>query len=408
MNNVLASQKPTIFIDEAGLGLKAEDNAQTVVGHKATSPHEIHFQGAELTGIAGAMAEHSTASIDELCKLRQGIADINLRKAALSVDKRAGHVFENWHSGTYNASARAAGDRVTTAVTGSRGGFPIDPRVDIKITQGAKVLMEIQAKCCSSAGRSAVSVAKARYVGTQRIIPAEQVKIAKSALLRSAAGKQGSPNPLAREIGKIRAESARKVAARITAAGHESRPLSHSDAQKLAQGKTGKIDGMIVGQSIGAAVQNGAVSGAILGSGISVATNLHGVINGTVSAADAATSVAIDATTSAARGAGTVLVAEGVKYAGAQVLTKEVAQAFIKGSAPLAVAGCAVELAIDTCRGELTVEKAAKSAGRAASAWAGCEGGALLGTAIMPGVGTVVGGIVGGLAASLGFNMLFE
>jgi len=245
-------------------------------------------------------------------------------------------------------------------------------------------------------------------VGTQRVIPSEQVKVAKDALLRSAAGKQVSANPLAHRIGKIRAETAKNVAAKITAAGHESRPLSHSDAQRLAQGKTGKLDGLIMRKSIGAAVQNGAVSGALIGSGISVATNLHGMINGGVSVTKAATAVAVDTTTSAARGAGTVLVAEGVKYVGKQVLTKGAAQAFIKGSAPLAVAGCAVELAIDTCRGELTVEKAAKSAGRAASAWAGCEGGAMLGTAIMPGVGTVVGGIVGGLAASLGFNMLFE
>ena len=369
---------------------------------------KFQFQGAELAKMVVTLGKRSTASINELCKLRQGIADINLRKAAVSVDKRAGHVFEDWHAGTFNANARAARDRRTTAVTGTRGGFPIDPRVDIKITQGTKVLTKIQAKCCSSARRSAVSVAKARYVGTQRVIPSEQVNVAKDDLLRSAAGKQRSPNPLAHKIGKIRAETAKKVAAKITAAGHESRPLSHSDAQRLAQGKTGKLDSLIVAKSIGAAVKNGAVSGALHGSGFSVATNLHGMINGRLSVAEAATAVAVDTTTSAARGAGTVLVAEGVKYAGKQVLTKGAAQAFIKGSAPLAVAGCAVELAIDTCRGEFTVEKAAKSAGRAASAWAGCEGGAMLGTVIMPGVGTIVGGIVGGLAASLGFNMLFE
>jgi len=38
----------------------------------------------------------------------------------MSLDKRAGFIFEEVHAGTFNAAARKAGDLKTTALTGGR------------------------------------------------------------------------------------------------------------------------------------------------------------------------------------------------------------------------------------------------------------------------------------------------
>lgn len=59
-----------------------------------------------------------------------------------------------------------------------------------------------------------------------------------------------------------------------------------------------------------------------------------------------------------------------------RALSANAARAFTAGSGSLAVAGRAAELVTDAYKGDLTVEKVARSATLAASGWAGAEGGA--------------------------------
>lgn len=358
-------------------------------------------QGAELSGLVNAIGRNHTASIAELAKTKDAIDAINRSKAAMSVDKRAGFIFEEVVAGTFNAAARKAGDVKTTAMTGGRGGFGTDPRVDIRVERSGKVIAEAQAKCCRTPERTAVSIAKPKYAGTERIVPAGQGEPIQKMLSASANAKATSGNPRMRELGAARQEASTKVAERLEAGGHKSRPVSHKDAIKMAKGDTSKVSQMIAVETITSAATSGAKSGAAFSGCVSAFASTSKVLKGEMSVKDAAKTIAKDTVVGGARSAATAVVAEGVKSVAKSSLSKAAAASVLRGAGPLAVAGCVVDVVSDACKGELTAKTAAKSVTRAAGGWAGAEGGAALGTLICPGVGTVVGGILGGVCGSL-------
>jgi hypothetical protein len=358
-------------------------------------------QGAELFGLIKEFGKNRNAGIDELKKMKDAVKSVNLSKAAMSADKRAGFIFEEVVAGTYNSAARKAGDFNTTAMTGTKGGFGIDPKVDIRVVKGGKVIAEAQAKCCGNPARTAVSVAKPKYEGTQRVVPAGQGQPVKKMLTDSAKGKATSPNQRMREIGAARQEAAGKVTEQLKAGGHKSDSVSHKDAITMAKGDTSKISQMIAMETVASAALSGAKSGAAFSGGISAVTSVYDVLNGKASAKEAIKTVATETLVGGARSAATSLAAEGVKLAAKRSLSQATAGALLRGAGPMAVAGCVVDVVSDACKGELTAESAAKSVTRAAGGWAGAEGGAALGTLIFPGLGTVIGGVVGGIFGSM-------
>lgn len=362
---------------------------------------KYHPQGAETAHLAQRLGANDQAGIGELKKLAGRIEAINASKAAMSLDKRAGFIFEEVHAGTFNAAARKAGDLKTTALTGGTGGFAGDQRVDIRVVRGDKIVAEAQAKCCRSAKRSAVSSAKSQYAGTQRIVPDDQVAAARDMLSKSAKAKATSPKSRMREIGANRDEAASKLTGKLKAAGHESKAVRHAQAQHLASGDTSSITRLIMSETVTSAASNAAKSGLVLSTAISAVSGLAKIANGEISAKEMAGAVIVDGVGGAARSAATAVAAEGVKVIAKRALAESAAKAFVAGSGPMAVAGCAADLVIDACKGELTVKKAARSATRAAGGWAGAEGGALVGSAIFPGVGTVIGAVLGGMGGSL-------
>ena len=360
-------------------------------------------QGAELDQLSRAATRNDTASREALEETKRRIRHIAATKARMSTDQRAGFVFEEYHAGTFNAAALKAGDHLTKAKTGIDAGFVNDPRVDIVVQSGKQTVAEVQAKCCGSAGRTAVSVAQPRYAGTDRLVPSDQAKAVKSALSRSAASKARSPNPSMRAKGVTRGEAAPKVTDRVKANGHSSKPISHAETQAMANGNLRVLDRMIARNRITSAAKGGATAGAAAGGVISLASNLVDLGKGKKSGADAAVAIAKDTAVSAGRGAATAILTEGVKIAGKQMLRRGAAKSLLKGSAPAAIAGCAIDMVGDAWRGELTAEKAAKNVGRAGSAWAG----AALGTLIGGPIGTLVA-LLGGLAFSRGFSAIFD
>lgn len=364
--------------------------------------------GVEVSLTGQQVAKNGYAAAAELSKTIDRIQDINLTKAAMSVDKRAGFIFEEFHAGTFNAAARKTGDHVTTAKTGIDAGFVNDPRVDIVVTNGKKKLAEVQAKCCGSVGRSAVSVAKKKYAGTDRLVASDQAEEVKSALKRSAAKKVTSSNPAVQAKGLDRAEAAKKVTDRIKAKGHSSKPVTHAETQNMAKGDLRALERMAAKESLSSAAKGGATAGAAIGGGLSVATNVYDAVTRKKTVKEAAMEVGKDTVVSAARGAASAALTEGVKVGAKQVLGKEAVKSLIKGSGPAAIAGCAIDMVEDAVKGELTVKKATKNVGKAGSAWAGAEGGAVVGAMIGGPPGAIIGGIVGGLAASLGFSALFD
>lgn len=358
-------------------------------------------QGAELFGLEKVLGKNRKAGIAELTKMKEAITKINQAKSAMSADKRAGFIFEEVVAGTYNAAARKAGDFKTTATTGSSGGFGTDPRVDIRVERSGTVIAEAQAKCCRTAERTAVSIAKPKYAGTERIVPAGQAKPVQKMLSDSAKAKASSENARMREIGVARQEASTKVVERLDAGGHKSQSVSHKDAMRLAEGDTSKISQVIAVETMTSAVVSGAKSGAIFSGAVSTLTSAHKVFKGEMSAKEAAKTVVSETVAGGARSAVTVAMAEGMKTVAKRTLTNSVATTFLRGSGPMAVAGGVVDIVSDAYKGELTVKSAAKSATKAAGGWAGAQGGAMLGTAICPGVGTILGGILGGMGGAI-------
>ncbi len=353
--------------------------------------------GPECAALNAALGRNSAASVAALEDTAAKIRAISA--SALPRDKSVGFIFEEFAAGTFNAAAAKAGDTRTTAITGAAGGFARDPRVDIRVTRNSRTISNVQAKCCKTPKRTAVAVAKPRYAGTERLVPAGQGDTVRQTLAASGAKKALSANPCAREVGRARTEAAGKVTETLNAAGHASTPASYADLAKMAGGDTSKISLMIATETVTSAAIGGAKSGVAIGGIVNSVVTGARCLKGAVSAQDALKTICVDTAAGGVRGAATNVVAEGVKAA-ACYATPKAAAAFVRGAAPLAIAGGIVDVAIDAYNGELTVKGAARSATRAAGGWVGAEAGAALGTVIFPGLGTILGGLVGGLVGS--------
>lgn len=109
--------------------------------------------------------------------------------------------------------------------------------------------------------RSAVFSTKPQYVGTQRIVPEDQEPVVREMLSKSAKAKVTSSNKRMREIGANRQEAAAKARGRPKAAGHESKTVTHAEAQALASGDTSSIARVIVSKSVAPAASNAAKLG---------------------------------------------------------------------------------------------------------------------------------------------------
>jgi hypothetical protein len=375
--------------------------------HRKNNKSRKNLQGAELDHLSHQLTRPERGAIRALEKTDSRITRINLTKASMSADKRAGFIFEEIHAGTFNASARKAGDRVTVARTGMDGRFNNDPKVDIRVESRGSVVTEIQAKCCRNVGRSAAAVAKGKYTGTERLVPADQLKGVKATLGKVAMRNAKSANPKIQLKGAIRAEAGTRAVDRICANGHSSKPIPYKTARSMAEGKLGGLHQMIATERLAAAAKGGGGSGALVGGTISIAKNLSAVFSRRKSIKAALKQTAAETTLAATRGAATNVASELLKASSKKLLGKAAAKSIMRGSAPMAIAGCVVDMIEDTVQGRLSAKKAAKNVGRAASAWAGAEGGATAGAFFGP-VGALVGGIIGGLLGSAGFSCLFD
>ena len=366
-----------------------------------------NLQGAELDHLSHKFTRPERGAIRALEKTESRITRINLTKASLSADKRAGFIFEEIHAGTYNASARKAGDRFTVARTGMDGRFNNDPKVDIRVEARGSVISETQAKCCRNAVRSAAAIAKQKYTGTERLVPADQLKGVKATLSKVAMRNAKSVNPKIQLKGAIRAEAGTRAVDRIRANGHSSKPIPYKTARSMAEGKLGGLHQMIATERLAAAAKGGGSSGALVGGTISMAKNLSAVLSRRKSIKAALKQTAAETTLAATRGAATNVASELLKASSKKLLGKAAAKSIMRGSAPMAIAGCFVDMIEDTVHGRLSAKKAAKNVGRAASAGAGAEGGAIAGAFFGP-VGVLAGGIIGGLLGGAGFSCLFD
>lgn len=351
--------------------------------------------------LAAANVREEVFELERMCA---SIQQVLRRKAGLSTSKRAGHVFEEYHAGTFNAHAARAGDNATRAVTGANGGFNNHLCTDIRVMRGGTILREVQAKCCATPARSAAAVSKAQYGGLQRLVPKGQGGAVREQLTRLGAQKLRSSRPSQVAKGHARLEAASQTAESISAGGHHSRPLSHSDSMQLANGNLAPLAAEIARKRFLGAATSGAATGAAIGAGIEVLLCGGQLAKGAISSTAAARKVATAAASTAVCSAATGVVAEGMKLA----LARAGANTLAKGGAAGAIASCVVETTRDAIRGEFSPDRTVEHVTRAAAGTVFAKIGGGIGTLLAPGIGTAIGLLVGGGIGSLVATMICD
>lgn len=151
----------------------------------------------------------------------------------------------------------------------------------------------------------------------------------------------------------------------------------------------------------------GAKNGAIIGGSISLFRNTKSLIGGEVETDEAIINISKDTTKIAAKSY--VSSASSAALGGVlQNSSNQVLRNLAKKNGPAAIISTGVILAKQTTKllqGEITPEEFAINIGREgttlASSITGSNLGAVIGTAMLPGVGTIVGGVIGGMLASM-------
>jgi hypothetical protein len=362
-------------------------------------------QGAEISHVVDHLNRDSRAASSEMKKMAKNMDKLLERRANCGLEQNAGLIFEEHHAGTFNKNARLNGDYIATAKSGSSGGFANDQRTDIRIFQGDQVVAEAQSKCCKNPGRTAAEISNSKYSGTQRIVPSKQKDEVKSMLQKGAKSKANNPSPLQREKGLRRAEAASKTSDRVKHGKNSSDPINRERVLDITKNGTKDLKFKIEINEVANEAAAGAKAGALVGGAISTLSNTLSACKGQQSAADATKNIVKDTATSAVKGAAVSATGALIRQ-GFSASTK--LGRLAKGSAPMAIGGCVVELGVQAVKGELSAKTATKTVATAGATFAAAEAGAALGTFLCPGVGTVIGGLAGGLLGSLGASSIFK
>lgn len=315
-----------------------------------------------------------------------------------SVEQLAGRVAEEMHAGTFNMDAARKGVEGVKAVTGAAIGKATDA-ADVFIQQGGEVVARAQLKYLGKVTRSLSEVARKKYDGMQRIIPADQVERARELATRRGADALGSRNYQ---------ETAKSVSGVLKHGKVNSQPVTLEDARKIAK-NTNTLNLMVASEAAQALGKSAAVAAAF-GGVTGVIQQVGKVKKGKVSAAQAARAVAGEVALNAASGA----VSTGATLLTQQAVVRLGLTALGKANAPMAAGMLAADFVKDTyhlARGNITREeygkRSAENAGRASGAIAGLQAGAAIGS-VVPVVGTVVGGVVGSIAGSMAGDVLIK
>ena len=284
---------------------------------------------------SSAMNARHVAAAEELSKGAKELERVVKQFGNCSRAQVAGRVAEVHHTATLNADLRLAGRSDVHARTTASLGLPT-ASADIVVFKHGKKIAAAQVKYHRNAARSAVAVAKERYQGQQRILPKEQVRLAKCLLKRSSQRKMLS-NP---KKGLIRDEAAQEVAASFKVEGRQSEPLSSRGSRKLAR-QPSALSRKALATELAGAIKHGALSGFAARAALSGFQNVSDYREGKVRGQDAALSIAKDGLVGATEGATMAAISTVAKKG----LVKVGLKSLSKSAAPATIAVAGIEVA---------------------------------------------------------------
>ncbi len=350
----------------------------------------------------GAAAGTTARTLDTVRAAREGaqrVRQVADQWAKASPEQLAGRLAEELHAATFNADAAARGLQGLRATTGAASGSAT-AAADVTITRAGRVVDQAQVKYHATPQATTFEVARARYDGMQRVVPADQVEAVRDLAARRGADGLGVRNY---------PETAARTSDRIRHGGAESRPLTRQEALEVARNPKEAADRLVRGKVAGA-VRQGAIAGAAVGGGISLVSNVVAYANDRKSGEEAVVDTLKDTAACAASGA----VVSGATVVAETALVRAGASTLARSSAPIAIGLTTVDVVKDAGRlvtgdidGEEFAVRTAKHAATGVTTWGGMEVGAAIGTAICPGVGTVIGGLLGGVGGGLFGGWLF-
>lgn len=349
----------------------------------------------------GTVFERLARAMKEIEEARKGqdrilkISDI--WKNATSA-QRAGRIAEEYHAATFNMHA-ASKWYAGRASTGASNGAATAAS-DVAVRKAKQLIDDIQVKYYKTPVETTFNVAHSKYDGMQRVVPSDQLNAIKRIAKERGTDKLGIRNYEA---------VAHNVSDKIKVDSIQSTPISRTDAMKMAtQPSTANS---LVTKRVLSSIKNSAVTGGTVSGVVSAISNLTAYHKNNKSGKEAF----VDTLKDTAGGAVSSGVVGGLAVTAEATLLRAGFRSAARSAAPVAIGLTLFDIGKDVvkaCDGKLTGSELAKNAvsniGKGATTWAGMEGGAIVGTALFPGVGTVVGGIFGGIAGCLFGGKLFS
>jgi len=342
----------------------------------------------------GAIFEQLTRALKEIEEARVGrdrILEISDIWKNATPAQRAGRIAEEYHAATFNMDA-ASKWYSGRASTGASNGMATTAS-DITIKKAKQVIDEVQVKYYKTPVETTFNVAHGKYDGMQRVVPSDQLNTIKRVAKERGTDKLGVRNY------EAVAESASD---RIQVDSVQSKPISRAETVELANNPFA-ADKLVSSKMINA-VKSSAITGGTISGAVSALSNIAAYHKNNKSGKEAV----IDTLKDTAGGAASSGVIGGLTVTAESTLLRAGFRSAARSSAPVAIGLTLFDVGKDVYKaanGDLTGKEFAKSTvgniGKGATTWAGMEGGAVLGTAICPGIGTAIGGIVGGIAGCL-------
>ncbi|MFW9602439.1 MAG: hypothetical protein ACMV1B_08980 [Prevotella sp.] len=248
-------------------------------------------------------------------------------------DKAQGNLFEQLETMKFNYDALQKDSALFAKTTASMG-FPTDP-VDIIISDGKKIVREVQAKSCNSAARSAFSLSQHKYNEMLRLSPCEQhSKIEELLKKRIASGtlKADEYEQTLRNLVKTLQHD--NIASSGTTYEEALNATDPSVAQKIA-------DEFKLKSSLTDMHESGKYAGSLgakITGGISILSESYALYNGEHELGEAVVNVISSSAKGYATGYTVTALSKGIQHTTSHFLGESIAKSLTRSNAPVAIA----------------------------------------------------------------------